>query len=106
MWLYLISLGLLFGCFLKFRSKLGPLDNTPTLGFIKTFGALASLIFFLWGFKSFEWYIPIIAILIVPGIVNYFSFKLDSSSNPNFLLMLKEQLGIFLGAIGCLISLI
>lgn len=106
MYIYILGLALLYGGFATFTKSMSALDNTPTLLSIRFIGGAASLIFFIIGFFIFNWWVPIIGILLsllLWMIINTIAFKSQSFS---IFIAMRSQISILFGIILCLFGLL
>lgn len=97
-WLYIFGVGMNGWGFRSFMQKAGPLDNTPALNALKFSSSIGGIIFLIVGFLVFDWWVPLVGILVAPVVVHAFF----ASSR----WMLITQTSIILGLLLCLVSVI
>lgn len=97
-WLYVAGIGLNAFGFQTFIQMLGPLDNTPTLNGIKTASGIGGIIFLAIGFFVFEWWIPIVGLLLAPVVIGLLLTTTPLATYPQLMI----GLGLLLSLIGLL----
>ena len=97
-WLYVAGVGLNAFGYMRFVKMLGPLDNTPTLRGIKNASAIGGLIAVAIGFAVFEWWVPVVALVLAPVVVG---LLLSGTSVGKF-----PQMAIGLGLVLSLVGLL
>lgn len=65
-WVYIAGIGLNAFGYMRFVKMLGPLDNTPALNGIKNASAIGGLIAVAVGFAVFQWWVPVIGLVLAP----------------------------------------
>lgn len=68
-WVYIAGVGLNVFGYIEFIKILGPLDNTPTLNGIKNVSAIFGLIAVAIGFSIFQWWVPIVGLVLAPILI-------------------------------------
>lgn len=97
-WLYAAGIGLNAFGFQRFIRIQGPMDNTPALNGIKNASAIGGLILVAVGFFVFQWWIPIIGLVLAPVVIGLLLAATPLAAYP--------QLAIGLGLIMSLIGLV
>lgn len=78
-------------------------SDPPGLRKLKLLGKNLALIFFFAGFFAYEWYVPILAVWIIPAALFFSPYA--SISSDNLLIVAKEQIGIVVGSVLCIAAL-
>jgi hypothetical protein len=68
-WVYVAGIGLNAFGYMQFIKMLGPMDNTPTLNGIKNASTIGGLISVAIGFAVFQWWVPIIGLVLAPVVI-------------------------------------
>lgn len=97
-WVYVAGIGLNAFGYMHFIKMLGPLDNTPTLNGIKNASAIGGLIAVAIGFAVFQWWVPIIGLVLAPVVI---SLVLSATPIATF-----PQIAIGMGLLLSLIGLV
>lgn len=65
-WLYMAGVGLNASGYYQLIRMLGPGDNTPQLIGLQVASTIGGLILFGFGFFLYDWWIPVIGVVIAP----------------------------------------
>ena len=98
---YILGLGLLFHGTMFIKDGLRPYDP-QYLHLLLGIGSIFTLVFFIVGFFIFNWYAPLIGLIVLPlalSFANYYFFR------ANIFFMLKNQICILVGFGMCVYSI-